>query len=389
MSGGTANPVLPQVFDAAVEDARVLASELEHADVRHAYALTHYDLALVALNVFCPDTNAALPPLPRTSPGMEDPILVTRDSNPLLFLHLLMAVNRHPQLRHMMPSVLEQGAMSCSPRAIREYGRSLLAAAKHVAENPERYRSRLARIVSAIAATDIANGLSPVAALQSMLSVDHRDGNELKFLVSSSRAALTAQVEAGDVCFIPGAGYNALTQLQRLKSTPLQFVLNDNNMFVGEVLSQTAQLLGASNVRVEQGDFRESDLQPGSVGSMVLSLVHVAGEEALDGLLRQAQTFMREGGTVVVYHPWRTGDETEFVSPTHFGQLLEMNGFEVVEHSMHPYLVHGSAGRKDHRPLYQLTFKEALDRGSAAAVGIPAEAHVFVARKPTRAALQT
>lgn len=136
---------------------------------------------------------------------------------------------------------------------------------------------------------------------------------------------------AGTSVCIPAAALPFVRELPFVLNHPVKvpFVVNEGNPFLAETFRTTADLAAARNIEVKGGNFAEMGLAEDSVGLLILTALHGEDEGDLYKMLKQAQSFVRKGGTVMLWEVGKPGDKNSPVDLVQ--QRLDKRKFEVVQ----------------------------------------------------------
>jgi len=207
-----------------------------------------------------------------------------------------------------------------------QYLETLQEAARIIAANPDRHIPPIADLRAILAAESLEAGQETVNGYP-MLSCEYRQGyiNEIRSPFHGDAFGVPLREEG--LLYIPGAGITTVSNMISFSDlNPRPVFLNDRNRYVNRVLDGTARRIKANNVHVQEGSFTDLNFDENSVSQMIISLLQIAGEAAIDVLLGYASRFMTKDGEIVAVNPDNPPEENA-VTSNRLATLFTRHGF--------------------------------------------------------------
>jgi hypothetical protein len=284
-------------------EQRGLVGDLHHKEgLQQTNYMTYFDYQMAGVNAYCPENFSFSPPPKLGMLEGQMGLVVHKRDNPVLFTHIVnsIQIDHGPEQARF---VNQYGAAGINDKYYSEYIELLQRTSRVFAEKPDQYRKRVASIVAKLNLYEQGQMGAALQALDAMLQIGERKGDKI-VIASPLKRTFDVPCPAGSTVYMPGAGFNVVKAFPLLQKTKdVQFVLNDSNPFVAEVLSQMASLSGVNHVRAHEGSLEDVPLSQDAVAAMVISLLHKVPKPHMEALAMRAKDFMKPDGQIVMFHP--------------------------------------------------------------------------------------
>jgi len=299
--------------------------------VPFSWSATLLDLHYAALSSYCEGNYVfSLPPSGRTPLGY----LVKRDSDVVLFTHVMQAMARQPRYtREMFDEVGRTGMISISESTYSEYVEMHQGIARTFAHKPDDYQERMAKLVG-LGLIGLFSGGSQAHGIMPQHLAVASSGNDLIGITLrnvGTHRKYVVPVNEGECVFLPWAPIGLGADFHHLASfKENRFIISAENRFAHQVFELAAAQAGCFHIANSSTPAEQITLPEKSVGLMLISHPERHSAEEVEALARNARQFMSSSGEVFLY-AHQHNLEPGRIDVREIGAMFLRNGFRISE----------------------------------------------------------